>query len=364
MDKAFLYRQIVEATRREILEEILHPGDRLPSVRAMAVRWKCTIGTVQRAYDELARQGLVVSRPGQGTHVAALIPANIDVSLRRAALVQRAEAFLLEALLAGYSPLEAEQAVRVALDRWRVLNQTPVQLSEHHLRFEGSHDPAVALMAARFADFAPGETLELTFAGSLRGLMALAEGQADIAGSHLWDEESNTYNVPFVRRLLPGQRVALLTLAHRRLGFIVSPGNPAIVAQVDDLARSGLRFVNRQRGAGTRVWLDAHLRQLGIESERIQGYGQEMRTHSEVARLIVEGQADVGLGVEAAALAYGLPFVPLTLERYDLVIPAAEWPSPAIQALVHWLTTDTAKAEIVALGGYEVRETGRVEWVE
>jgi putative molybdopterin biosynthesis protein len=296
--------------------------------------------------------------------VTAAIPATLETPLRRAALVHRAEAFLLEALTAGYTPLEAEQAVRIALDRWRALNHSPVQLSEQRLRFVGSHDPAVTLIAARFADFAPGETPQLTFTGSLGGLIALVEGAADLAGCHLWDEESDTYNVPFVRRLLPGQRVALLTLAHRRLGFLVSAANPIIVTSLEDLVYSGLRFVNRQRGAGTRVWLDAHLHQLGIAPEQLSGYEQEKRTHSEVAQMIAEGQADVGLGVEAAALAFGLRFIPLTLERYDLVIPAEVWEASPVQALVQWLATDAAKAEMTALGGYEIRETGRVQWVE
>jgi putative molybdopterin biosynthesis protein len=278
--------------------------------------------------------------------------------------VHRAEAFLLETLTAGYSASEAEQAVRIALERWRTLSHTPVQLSEQRLRFVGSHDPAMALIAARFADFAPGETPQLIFSGSLGGLIALAEGEADLAGSHLWDEESNTYNVPFVRRLLPGRRVALLTLAHRRLGFLISAACPTGVTSLENLVNSGLRFVNRQRGAGTRVWLDAHLHQLGIRPEQLPGYEQEKRTHSEVAQMIAEGQADVGLGVEAAALAFGLRFIPLTLERYDLVIPADVWQASPIQALAHWLATDTAKREMTSLGGYEVRETGRVQWVE
>jgi molybdate-binding protein/DNA-binding transcriptional regulator YhcF (GntR family) len=364
MDKTYLYYQIAEVIRQDIRSEALRPGDRLPSVREMAARWNCTIGTIQRAYEELTRQGLVTSRPGQGTHVTAAIPATLEMPLRRATLVHRAEAFLLEVLTAGYTATEAEQAVRIALDRWRTLNHTSVRLSEQRLRFMGSHDPAVALIAARFADFAPGETPQLTFTGSLGGLIALAESEADLAGCHLWDKESDTYNAPFVRRLLPGRRVALLTLAHRRLGFLMSATSPTVVTSLEDLVSSGLRFVNRQRGAGTRVWLDAHLHRLGIAPERLPGYEQEKHTHSEVARIIVEGQADVGLGVEAAALAFGLRFIPLTLERYDLVIPVEVWTTSPIQALTHWLVTDAAKAEIMALGGYDVRETGRVQWVE
>lgn len=364
MDRTFLYYQIAEAIRQDIRNETLRPGDRLPSVRELASRWNCTIGTVQRAYEELVRQGLVTSRPGQGTHVTAAIPVAQETPLRRAALVHRAEAFLLEALTAGYSTLETEQAVRIALDRWRTLSQTPVQLSEQRLRFVGSHDPAMALIAARFADFAPGEPPYLTFSGSLGGLIALVEGEADLAGCHLWDEESDTYNVPFVRRLLPGRRVALLTLAHRHLGFLLSAANPTAMTGLESLAHSDLRFINRQRGAGTRVWLDAHLHRLGIAPEQLSGYDQEKQTHSEVARMIAEGQADVGLGVEAAALAFGLRFIPLTQERYDLVIPAEMWPAASIQALAYWLTTDAARSELTALGGYDLHETGRVCWVE
>jgi molybdate-binding protein/DNA-binding transcriptional regulator YhcF (GntR family) len=362
MDKNYLYHQIAESIRQEILHETLRPGDRLPSVREMAARWDCTIGTIQRAYEELGRQGLVVSRAGQGTHIAAAISA-AETPLRRASLVHRAEGFLLEALTAGYTATEVDLALRLAMDRWRTLSQTPTRQPGPHLHFVGSHDPAVALIATHFTDFAPGETPQLTFSGSLGGLMALAQGEADLAGCHLWDEESDTYNTPFVRRLLPGRRVVLLTLAHRRLGFILSSTCPAAVTGLNDIARVRLQFVNRQRGAGTRVWLDAHLRQLGLTPEQIRGYDQEKRTHSEVAQVIAEGRADIGLGVEAAALAYGLRFVSLTLERYDLVIPAELWETGPVQALAGWLASDTARAEITTLGGYDLRETGRIEWI-
>lgn len=364
MDKTPIYQQIAESIRQEILYGDLRTGDRLPSVRDMAAQWHCTPGTVQRAYKELARQKLVVSRRGQGTHVTAEIPEAEGSAMRRANLVHRAESFLLEVLTAGYSPTEVEQAVRLALERWRALAQKPHHPTTETLHFVGSHDPAVALIAARFPEVAPGYTLHLSFAGSLGGLIALAEGEADLAGSHLWDAESATYNAPFVRRLLPGRRVALLTLAHRRLGLIVPPGNPARVAGLADLARADLRFVNRQRGAGTRVWLDEQMSRLDISPEQVIGYDEEMLTHSQIAQAIAEERADVGLGVEAAAMAYSLEFVCLTTERYDLVIPTRSWDHPPIQALAQWLPTQEAKSAIGSLGGYETDQSGHVEWVQ
>ena len=162
-------------------------------------------------------------------------------------------------LSAGYTIAETENGFRAALDRWRALSSPSASTGENVLRFAGSHDPAISLVAARFGELSPGWTLSLAYAGSLGGLIALAEGKADIAGSHLWDEESDTYNAPFVRRLLPGRRVALLTLAHRRLGLITPPGNPRRLSSLADLAQAGVRFINRQRGTGTRVWLDAQL---------------------------------------------------------------------------------------------------------
>ncbi len=363
MSDPTLYHQIAEAIRQKIMHQTLNPGDRLPSVREMATEWACTIGTAQRAYAELARQGLVVSRPGQGTHVAATIPATQTEPLRRAALVHRAEAFLLELLTAGYTPAEAELAMRLALDRWRALKRQTAAWPEQSLHFVGSHDPALALISANFDQVAPDYTPLLDFTGSLGGLIALAEGEADLAGVHLWDEESDTYNAPFVRRFLPGRRVALLTLAHRRLGLIVAPLNPAGLTGLADLARPDVRFINRQSGTGTRVWLDAQLRQSGLMPQQVSGYDDEAPTHTAVAEAVAEGRADVGLGIETAALAFGLGFVPLTTERYDLVIPAEEWSRRPIQALAHWLITDEAKENIMALGGYEVQETGNIEWL-
>ncbi|MBC7228116.1 MAG: GntR family transcriptional regulator [Thermoflexales bacterium] len=360
MEEAPLYQQVAESLRREILSGGLRPGDRLPPVREMARRWHCTVGTVQRAYQELARQGLVVARRGQGTRVARESPT--PGPIRYAALVHQAESFLLHAVSAGYDPAEVEQAVRLALDRWRALARELLTPEAGALRFSGSHDLLLARIAAQFPSIAPGYALRLTFAGSLGGLMALAQGTADLAGCHLWDAESDAYNVPFVRRLLPGRRVALVTLAHRRIGLMVAPGNPLGLQGLADLARPGLRFVGRPRGTGTRVWLDAQMRRLGLEGPR--GPTLEVATHSELAQAIAEGRADAGLGIEAAARAWGLGFIPLTRERYDLVIPAEIWETPPVAALVGWLAPETVRALTADLGGYEAEETGRVEWVE
>ncbi len=362
MEETFLYRQIAEAIRRQILNAELKPGDQLPPVREMTLRWNCTIGTVQRAYPELARQGLIVSHAGRGTRVVDRLPNQDETPLRRASLIHRAEAFLLEVLTAGYSPSEVEEAVRQALDRWRVVSQAAAAPVGETLHFTGSHDLAVAWLATHFAEIVPGSSLQLNFSGSLGGLIALAEGKADLAGCHLWDEETDSYNLPFVRRLMPGRRVVLVTLAHRQIGLIVPPGNPVHIQGLVDLARPGLRFINRQSGSGTRVWLDSMLHRQGIQTANIQGYNEEKMTHTEVANTIAEGMADIGLGLEGAARSYGLGFLPLVQEQYDLVIPEEKFETPPLQALMQWIGSPAARQAISSLAGYSTTNTGEVRW--
>jgi molybdate-binding protein/DNA-binding transcriptional regulator YhcF (GntR family) len=363
MEETHLYRKIAEGIRLEILQGELGPGDRLPSVRQMAVRWGCTVGTVQRAYQELAMLGLVVSQSGRGTHVVSSARQVGDTALRWASLVHRSEAFLLEVLTAGYSPQEIDAAMRQAMERWQVIVQQPIPVQAHLLRFAGSHDPVLAWLGAHFPEIVPAFNLQLGFTGSLGGLIALAEGKADLAGCHLWDAESDSYNAPFVRRLLPGRQVALVTLAHRRMGLVAPAGNPGGLLGMEDLARPGLRFVNRQAGSGTRVWLDATLIRLGIDTSCIQGYADERMTHSEVAAAVAAGQADVGFGLQAVALTYGLDFLFLVQERYDLVIPAESLEQGSVARLVEWLAGEEAKKVVSGFGGYDAGETGMLHWV-
>jgi putative molybdopterin biosynthesis protein len=364
MEEPFLYRQISEQVRKDILSGALKPGDRLPSVQQMAARWDCTIGTVQRAYQDLVRHGLVVSRPGQGTRVADFSAATAGPGqpLRHAALVNRSEAFLLEMLSAGYSLQEIDGALRQASERWRIAEQQVAPAEAGRLRFVGSHDPLISWLAGNFGEIVPGYTITCEFSGSLGGLLALAEGKADLAGCHLLDEESGEYNLPFVRRFFPAQRIALVTLAHRRLGLILPPGNPDAVISLADLRERGLRLANRQPGSGTRVWLDQALHQAGIRPDEIPGYQDTWMTHSAVARQVAQGDARAGIGLETAARSYGLDFILLARERYDLVLLESSMGLSPVSRLISWLQSAQAGEMLAGLGGYDAHATGQVVW--
>jgi putative molybdopterin biosynthesis protein len=190
-------------------------------------------------------------------------------------------------------------------------------------------------------------------------LIALAQDEADLAGTHLWDESTDTYNLPFVKRVLPGRRLVLLTLAHRQLGLILPPGNPGEIKNLQDLAQPEIRFINRQPGSGSRVWLDAQLKMLGVEPNTIEGFDREETTHLGLANAIAQGEATAGLGIHAAASSLGLEFVPLTKEQYDLVIPEHLWNLPQTQALVKIVRSSHFKEAVNSLGGYDLSESGR-----
>lgn len=200
MDEKPLYVRITASIRKDILEGKFKPGDALPTVRELTKTWECTPGTIQRAYHELTQQGLTISRPGKGTQVLSAPSHQGETPLRKAALIHQAESFLLEAMNNGHSPNDIEQAVRIALDRWRKVDVSPTEKPGRIIRFTGSHDLAITWLAAHFNDIVPGHVLELMFNGSLNGLMNLAEGKADIAGCHLWDADTDTYNTAYIKK--------------------------------------------------------------------------------------------------------------------------------------------------------------------
>ena len=362
METDSLYMKISESIRKEILNGQLKPGDRLLPVREMSEQWGCTPGTVQRAYKELAFQGLIISRPGQGTVVSGN-PSNAekkgDTILRKATLVNRMENFLLEQLTNGYDLREITEAMDIAQDRWKSMRLSPSLDPSRVLTFYGSHDMVMNGICSQFSQIFEGGAIYTNYCGSAGGLVALAAGEADLAGAHLWDAPTNTYNLPYIARTLPGRNVRGYTLAHRRIGFIVQSGNPRNIQKLQDLTQSGLTFVNRQSGSGTRVWLDAQLLNLNLSNQQITGFEDERLTHSDIARCVAENSADVGIGLESAAMAFGLDFVFLAEERYDLFMLEETMNKPVIQKFVDWLESAEAKKFVGRYRGYDCRDTGR-----
>lgn len=249
----------------------------------------------------------------------------------------------------GSQGLPAGATVKVRLYR------SPAEI-ERTIFVIGSHDLILDLLAQFLAQ--RGRRLTSANVGSLGGLMALRGGEAHLAGSHLLDPESGEYNLPHIRQYLPGLAVKVVTLAMRQQGLIVPPGNPKKIRDLDDLVRPEVQFVNRQRGAGTRVLLDYHLGQKSIAPEAIRGYNQEEYTHLAVAAAVASGRADCGLGIAAAAQALGLDFIPLYQERYDLIIPADNYESPLLSPLLALLQEREFRQAVAALPGYEVECMG------
>lgn len=225
----------------------------------------------------------------------------------------------------------------------------------------GSHDLVLDLAASALRAEDPLITLVSSNVGSLGGLVALRDGLCHLAGSHLLDPATGEYTLPYVDKLLGAERenIAVIRLVHREQGLIVAPGNPLELAKIDDLARPGLRYVNRQRGAGTRVLLDHELALRGIDPQEVSGYTREEHTHLAVAAAVAAGRADTGLGILAAARAFGLDFVPVTQEPYDLVLRADSLSDDRLAPLWALLDRGDFRAEVEALGGYSCAETGR-----
>jgi len=223
----------------------------------------------------------------------------------------------------------------------------------------GSHDLVLDLAATALRRVDPAITLASSNVGSLGGLVALRDGLCHLAGSHLLDPASREYTLPYVDRVLAGRDVAVVRLVHRDQGLIVAAGNPHGITGLDDLARPGLRYVNRQRGAGTRVLLDIELSRREVDPRRVEGYAREEPTHLAVAAAVAAGRADCGLGILAASRAFGLGFVPVAREPYDLVMAADTLDDPLVGPLLVLLADEDFRTSVRALGGYDTAETGR-----
>jgi molybdopterin molybdotransferase/putative molybdopterin biosynthesis protein len=224
----------------------------------------------------------------------------------------------------------------------------------------GSHDNTLDVLATLLRRHHPALRLSSAHVGSTGGLMALKNRRAHFGGSHLFDPQTDSYNVPYIQRLLPDLPLKLVNLVHRAQGLMVLPGNPKNIMGFQDLTRPDVRFSNRQRGSGTRILLDYQLEQLKLSPDAIPGYDEEEYTHMAVAVNVLSGAADTGLGIMAAAKALGLDFIPVVTERYDLVVPETTWTDEHFQKLLEIIRSEEFKATVAALGGYDTKNTGDI----
>ncbi len=276
------------------------------------------------------------------------------------------------------SPLPRGAGVLTSLVRADGLLVIPTEVEGHHAGEEvdisllrslpeiegtivaiGSHDPILDLAASELRSRDPRVTLASSNVGSLGGLIALRDGLCHLAGSHLLEPETGAYTIPYVEQMLTGRDIAVVRLVHRQQGLIVAPGNPLGLGGISDLAQPALRYVNRQRGAGTRVLLDYELQRAGLDAAALSGYSREEPTHLAVAAAIAADRADCGLGVLAAARAFGLDFVPVAQEPYDLVLERETAESERLAPLWALMETAEFRSAVEALGGYDAGEMGR-----
>jgi molybdate-binding protein/DNA-binding transcriptional regulator YhcF (GntR family) len=367
-----LFKQIVEQLRQMVASGSLHPGQRLPTVRQLATSLGISPGTVVKAYRELEQNGVIQSRRGGGTVVVGKARDPQLLTLRKTRLSNMMNNGILEALSQGYSLEEIEAAFSIHLDRWREEQKDSAQAAKRPskstetskaLVIVASHDLALNMLVSRLRHKNPEVKIDVTYAGSLGGLIALQEGRADLAGIHLLDAETGEYNYPYVKHLLPGREMAIVHLAYRIQGLMFAAGNPRRINGIEDLRRPDVTLINRQKGSGTRILLDQELRQLGITPSNVEGYTHEVDTHLAVAGGIAKGEADVGLGIEAAARVSHIDFLPLYRERYDLVIPMENYKNKKIAPLLGVVSSEDFRKAVTEAGGYDTSQTGTTTFI-
>lgn len=255
-------------------------------------------------------------------------------------------------------PQNAEGAEKGELCRARLLR--PLEDLEHTLAIVGSHDPLLDEAADLLRRAGAGFSVSSTHVGSMGAVTAIKGGEAVMGAVHLLDEETGTYNVPQLRRFFPDGRAVLVECVQRTQGLMVAPGNPMGLRDLDDIIRTGARYVNRQRGAGTRILCDYLLKQAGREPSPVNGYTREELTHTAVAAQIAAGTADAGLGIYSAAKLYGLDFIPVCQEQYDLLVLRGALDTPVVKAFLSVLGSEAFRLRLEALGGYELRRPGQI----
>jgi putative molybdopterin biosynthesis protein len=325
-------------------------------VEPLLAQW---LGRAVREWPtEMARLTRKITSPGGDEDYIRVAVGRVGENLLAAPLSRGAgvitslvQADGLVVLPAGTQGAEAGESVKVRLYRSRAE-------IERTILCIGSHDLTLDLLAQFLAE--RDRRLVTANVGSQGGLAALRRGEAHFGGSHLLDPMTGEFNISYIREYMPGIAVKVVALAGREQGLVVRRGNPKRIRRLEDLGRPDVKFVNRQRGAGTRVLLDFHLKRAGVSTDLIQGYNQEEYTHLGVAAAVASGRADCGLAIAAAAQALQLDFIPLFQERYDLVMPKQYAHSELLAPLFAVLAEHEFREGVAKLPGYDVSVMGRV----
>jgi putative molybdopterin biosynthesis protein len=237
----------------------------------------------------------------------------------------------------------------------------PVREIQNTIVCIGSHDTALDVLGNFLKKKHPELSFSSAHVGSMGGLLALKRSEAHLAGTHLLDEETYEYNRSYIRKIIPDKRIVLVNLVHRDQGLLVRKGNPRGIRGFEDLARGDVIFANRQAGSGTRLLTDMHLKKLRIDPASVKGYDHEDYTHMAVGAAVLSGAADTGLAVLSTAQALELDFIPVAKERYDFAIPQEFYDTPLLRALIEIIRDDEEfRLQIIALGGYDVSEMGKI----
>jgi len=231
---------------------------------------------------------------------------------------------------------------------------------ENTLVVIGSHDPLLDELGDMMHIENNAVYMSSAHVGSMGGIMAIRRGEAHAAGCHLLDTATGQYNLAFMKKYFPKGGVKLIRCVGRQQGMMVAKGNPLNIQSFADIAKEGVRYVNRQKGSGTRILTDYLCRRNDLDPDIIYGYDREELTHTSVAAQIVSGSADAGMGIYSAAKLYDLDFIPICIEEYDLIIPDHAWNTPMVQQMIATLKSDAFRAKILSLGGYTIDDPGEV----
>lgn len=231
---------------------------------------------------------------------------------------------------------------------------------EGALLASGSNDPILDMLLTSLRKSYSECYIFSANTGSTDGLKALNLGYTDIAWSHLFDPKSGQYNIPFLTPYLPNVNPVVVNLFGRDLGFVTAPKNPLGIRGFEDLTRKEVRFLNRQKGAGTRVLLDHHLKRLKISPSKISGYEKEAYTHFEVGLSILSREADVGIATIAVPKLFGLSFVPITRERFDMILDRSTFFEKTVQAFIEILGSSEFRSRAERIGSYDFKHSGKI----